>query len=123
MEAESRMATPRQVALIHRLSAETGTTVAGSVHDLSVGEASGVIEELLQKAGSNGATDKNATVVTPKRNDFAASARMGMAFKCVYRNWVTSGQNVFKNKKAFIQNVLDTYDLINEITERAIQPN
>ena len=120
MEAQSRTATPRQVALIERLTAETGMTVAGSVHDLSIGEASGVIEELLQKAGSNGATDRNATVVTPKRNDFAASARMGMAFKCVYRNWVTSGLNVFQNRTMFIQNVLDTYDLINEITERAL---
>ena len=121
MEAESRMATPRQVALIHRLSAETGTTVAGSVHDLSVGEASGVIEELLQKAGGNRTTDRGTAVITPKKNDFGASARIGMAFKCVYRNWVTGGQNVFKNKKAFVQNVLDTYELINEIAEKALQ--
>jgi hypothetical protein len=120
MEAQSRTATPRQVALIERLTAETGMTVAGSVHDLSIGEASGVIEELLQKASSNGATDRNPTVITPKKNDFGASARLGMAFKCVYRNWVASGVNVFENRTMFIKHVLDTYELINEITEKAL---
>ena len=41
-----------------------------------------------------------------------------MAFKCCYRNWVTSGENVFKNKSAFIKNVLETYTLVNEIAQK-----
>jgi hypothetical protein len=44
-----------------------------------------------------------------------------MAFKCVYRNRETAGVNIFKNKKDFIKNVLDTYRLINEIAEKALE--
>jgi hypothetical protein len=32
--------------------------------------------------------------------NFRAGARLGMAFKCVYRNWIASGGNIFKKKKA-----------------------
>jgi hypothetical protein len=52
--------------------------------------------------------------------NFRAGARLGMAFKCVYRNWITSGGNIFKKKK-LIKNVLETYKLINEIAERALE--
>jgi hypothetical protein len=51
--------------------------------------------------------------------NFRAGARLGMAFKCVYRNWITSGGNIFKKKK-LIKNVLETYKLINEIAERVL---
>jgi hypothetical protein len=62
---------------------------------------------------------KKANVI--RKNDFSQGARLGMAFKCVYRNWVSSGENIFKNKKAFVKNVLDTYKLINKIAGKALE--
>jgi hypothetical protein len=57
----------------------------------------------------------------PKRNDFGAGARLGMAFKCVYRNWVANRHNIFGHKEAFTKDVLKTYALINEIAERSLE--
>ena len=124
METETRMATPRQLALIERLRSETGTTLEKSTEDLTVFEASELIAGLFQKVGyfpngRNAAERKNGGTGASRRNDFGAGARLGMAFKCVYRNWVTSGHNIFKHKQAFTKNVLDTYALINEIAEKA----
>ena len=53
-----------------------------------------------------------------RRTDFGNGARLGTAFKCVYRNWVTDRHNIFKHKEVFTKEVLDTYDLINGIAER-----
>jgi hypothetical protein len=63
-----------------------------------------------------------AWIESPTRHiKLTQEARLGMAFKCVYRNWVGSGENIFKNKNAFMKNVLDTYKLINEIAEKALE--
>ena len=126
MEAETRMATPRQLAYIERLGTDTGATIEKPVAELTMMEASELIADLLQKAnlGQNGngaATGKGSIPGTSRKTDFGSGARLGMAFKCVYRNWVTSGVNIFKNKKEFIKNVLDTYKLINEIAEKALE--
>ena len=125
METETKMATPRQLAFIERLNADTGVTSQKPMEGLTVVEASELIAELLQKAnpGQSGkeSYEGRKSIASPMRkNDFGSAARLGMAFKCVYRNWVTSGENVFKNKKQFIKNVLDTYNLINEIAEKAL---
>ena len=118
MEAEARMATPKQLAYIERLRTDIGTTIDKPLGELTVSEASELIEELLQKMNGTSGTPEARTV---KRTDFGSGARLGMAFKCVYRNWVTSGENIFKNKKNFIKNVLETYVLINEIAEKALE--
>ena len=117
MEAEARMATPKQLAYIERLRTDVGTTIDKPLGELTVSEASELIEELLQKTSGTRASPDPRPV---KKTDFGSGARLGMAFKCVYRNWVTSGENVFKNKKDFIKNVLDTYALIDEIAEKAL---
>ena len=120
MEAETRMATPRQLAYIERLGSSTGATVGKPMAELTMMEASELIAELVQK--TNGAQNgKGTTAFGPRKTDFGAGARLGMAFKCVYRNWVTSGVNIFKSKNEFIKNVLDTYKLINEIAEKALE--
>jgi len=120
MEAEARMATPKQLAYIERLRTDVGTKIDKPLGELTVSEASELIDELLQKV--NGQIAKSTSEArTVKRTDFGSGARLGMAFKCVYRNWVTSGAQVFKNKKQFIKNVLDTYKLINEIAEKALE--
>ena len=124
MEAETRMATPRQLAYIERLGSSTGAIVGKPMAELTMMEASELIAELVQKA--NGAQNekeggKGTTAFGPRKTDFGSGARLGMAFKCVYRNWVTSGTNIFKYKKDFIKNVLDTYKLINEIAEKALE--
>lgn len=124
MEAETRMATPRQLAYIERLGSDTGATIGKPMAELTMMEASEVIAELVQKAGGaqNGKeSGKGTTAFGPRKTDFGSGARLGMAFKCVYRNWVTSGINIFKYKKDFIKNVLDTYKLINEIAEKALE--
>ena len=74
---------------------------------LSSQEASTIIKALAEYSQTNGQTK-------PVRLN---EARLGMAFKCCYRNWVTSGENIFRNKNAFIKNVLDTYTLANEIAQ------
>jgi hypothetical protein len=126
MEAETRMATPRQLAYIERLGTDTGVTIAKPMAELTMMEASELIADLLQKAnvGQNGkeATNGKSRMAIPgRKTDFGSGARLGMAFKCVYRNWVSNGVNIFKNKKEFIKNVLDTYKLINEIAEKALE--
>jgi hypothetical protein len=118
MEAEARMATPKQLAYIERLRTDIGITIDKPIGELTVSEASELIEELLQKTNGTRARPEAKPV---KRTDFRNGARLGMAFKCVYRNWVSSGVNISKNKKNFIKNVLDTYRLINEIPEKALE--
>jgi len=126
MEAETRMATPRHLAYIERLGANTGATIEKPATELTMLEASELIADLLQKVnvsqnGKEAATGRGSVAPNTKKNDFGSGARLGMAFKCVYRNWVTSGVNIFKSKKEFIKNVLDTYKLKNEIAETALE--
>jgi hypothetical protein len=124
MEAETRMATPRQLAYIERLGTDTGATIGKPMTELTMMEASELIAELLQKTngGQNGnaaVTRKGSIALTAKKNDFGSGARLGMAFKCVYRNWTSNGADIFKHRNNFIDTVLKTYKLINEIAEKA----
>jgi len=126
MEAETRMATGKQLAYIESLGAEAGVAIDKPVAELTKVEASELIADLLRKAnvGQNNkeaANGKSPMAIPGRKTDFGSGARLGMAFKCVYRNWVTGGVNIFKNKKEFIKNVLDTYRLINEIAEKALE--
>ena len=122
MENGKRMATPKQLAYIESLCMAHGATVERVGEDLTTAEASELIAGLLQKA-NNGAQEPMVIQRGNghRRNDFGNGARLGMAFKCCYRRWVGSGKNIFKYKNDFIQNVLDTFDLINEIAEKALE--
>jgi uncharacterized protein YjgD (DUF1641 family) len=106
-------ATPRQVAYIERLSAESKTTVAKPLEELTVQEASEIIDELLEKV--NGGNKTGA-----RRNDsWSNGARIGLAFKVCYQRWIGSGTNIFEKRENFIKNVLETYELLNEIAAKA----
>jgi hypothetical protein len=124
MEAQERQATSRQLAYIERLSMESGATVEKPLAELTSVEASELISELLHKANldQNG-KEKSETrqVGVNRKNDFGSGARLGMAFKCCYRRWTTSGKNIFRYRDEFMKNVIDTYGLINEIAEKAME--
>ena len=102
-----RKATPRQLAYIQQLRSKLGKESLEIDLDLSSQEASTIIKGLVESSQTNG-----------QRNPVRINeARLGMAFKCCYRNWVTSGENIFRNKNVFIKNVLDTYTLANEVAQ------
>jgi hypothetical protein len=103
-----RKATPRQLAYIQQLRRQQGKDSLEIDEELSSEEASTIIKALVECSQTNGQT----------KHVRLNEARLGMAFKCCYRNWVTSGENIFKNKSVFIKNVLDTYTLVNEIAQK-----
>ena len=106
MENQTR-ATQRQLAYIQQLRSKLGKESLEIDEELSSEEASTIIKALVECSQTNG----------QKKPVRLNEARLGMAFKCCYRNWVASGENIFKNKNAFIKNVLDTYALANEIAQ------
>jgi hypothetical protein len=121
MEAQERQATPRQLAYLQRLTSERGTTMEKPLGELTTAEASELISTLLEKSslGQIGRQKSGNGAGVQRRTDFGQGARLGMAFKCVYRKWASSGANMFRHKDDFISAVLDTYKLINEIAEMA----
>ena len=116
-----RMATVRQVAYIERLGQGNGVKFTKPLSELTMGEASELIQQIATgaKGKSNGPVGSKNN--GSKRGDFNQGARLGMAFKCCYRRWIGTGHNIFKRKEDFIQNVLDTYVLINEIADKAAE--
>ena len=112
-----RKATPRQVAYIERLSSGNGLKTEKPLSELTMTEASELIQHIAAKGNGTQESKNNGS----KRVDFNQGARLGMAFKCCYRRWTGNGHNIFKRKEDFIQNVLDTYVLINEIAEKAAE--
>ena len=115
-----RKATPRQVAYIERLSLGTNRLeIEKPLTELTMSEASELIQQIATQGMGNGTQQSKNN--GNKRADFNQGARLGMAFKCCYARWTGTGNNIFKHKQDFIQNVLDTYVLINEIAERAAE--
>ena len=112
-----RKATPRQVAYIERLISGNGLKTEKPLSELTMTEAS----ELIQHIAAKGNGTQESKNIGSKRVDFNQGARLGMAFKCCYRRWTGTGHNIFRRKEDFIQNVLDTYVLINEIAEKAAE--
>ena len=122
MGNEKGLATRKQLAYIESLCMANGSTVDSAAKNLTMAEASELIAGLLRKA-NNGIQEPMVIKreYGNRRNDFGNSARLGMAFKCCYRRWIGSGKNIFKYRNDFIQNVLDTFELINEIADKALQ--
>ena len=116
-----RMATVRQVAYIERLGQGNGVKFTKPLSELTMSEASELIQQIAAgaKGQSNGLSEGKTN--GNRKSDFDQGARLGMAFKCCYRRWIGTGHNIFKRKEDFIQNVLDTYVLINEIADKAAE--
>ena len=117
MANEQRLATPKQLAYLEKLAAECKATIAKPLGELTTQDASEIIEELLQKV--NGGYKKVASTSSRNYNTWSNGARIGLAFKVCYQQWVRSGTNIFKNRDLFVKNVVDTYNLLNEIAEKA----
>lgn len=117
------LATPKQLAYIERLAADCKATIAKPLGDLTVEEASEIIDDLLERVNGgkseNGVDRKKMAGGNRGHNSWSSGARIGLAFKVCYHRWVGSGTNIFKNKEEFIKNVIDTYHLLNEIAEKA----
>ena len=112
MEGPGRQATPRRLALIERPRSEGRVKVEDSVDGLTFVEASELISRLLNKGLPDASVAKGRSVPgVSRRTDFGTGARLGMAFKCVYRNWVTARHNIFRHKEVFAKEVLETYSL------------
>ena len=109
-------ATVKQLEYIESLAGKCGASVERPLDELSVEEASVVIDELVRKVYG----------VEPKglsgrdRNDFGSGARIGMVFKLCYDRWVRSGRNVFEFRDEFCENVLDTLGLLDFVTEKVL---
>jgi len=102
-----RRATPEQLAYIQHLRNKQGKESLEIDEELGFEDASKMIRELTE--GSQiGELTKSVKI---------NEARLGMIFKCGYRNWVTSGEDIFRNKNVFIKNVLDSYALVNDIAQ------
>jgi len=107
-----KLATQKQLAYIERLAADCETTVDKPLEELTVQDASQLIEDLIGKV--NGGKSGNQ-----RRDSWSTGARIGLAFKVCYQQWVRGEMNIFKNKEMFVKNVVDTYQLLNEIAEKA----
>jgi hypothetical protein len=109
-----RPATPKQLVYIERLAADYHMNVDKPLEELTMKEASKIIDELLKKANDQAGPGGQKRV-----NNWSNGARIGLAFKVCYLKWVGSGVNIFANKEQFVKNVVDTYQLLNEIAEKA----
>jgi hypothetical protein len=123
MRDEERLATTKQLAYIERLSTDCKTTIAKPLGEMTMQEASEVIDDLLDRvngceSGNDGG--QNTVSRSSKRYDsWSNGARIGLVFKVCHRCWTKSGVNIFQNKERFIGNLLATYRLLNEIAEKA----
>ena len=117
MANEQRLATPKQLAYLEKLAAECKATIAKPLGELTTQDASEIIEELLQKV--NGGNKKATNTNSRNYNSWSNGARIGLAFKVCYQQWVRSGTNIFKSRELFVKNVVDTYHLLNEIAKKA----
>jgi len=123
MSDGEKLATPKQLAYIERLAADCKATIAKPLGEITVDEASEIIDELLEKV--NGGKSKNGSAerqtFSPNRrpDTWSNGARIGLAFKVCYQRWIRSGSSVFTNKDQFTENVIQTYHLLNEIAKKA----
>jgi hypothetical protein len=106
-----RPASSKQLAYIERLSGESKAAIKKPLEDLTAQEVSLIIEQLLGK-GHGRTTNKS-------NNSWSNGARIGLAFKVCYQQWVANSVNIFANRDQFVKHVVDTYQLLNEIAEKA----
>ncbi|EFK10001.1 conserved domain protein [delta proteobacterium NaphS2] len=113
---QEKTATARQVGYIKVLQRDLGVTDLRLSRNLSVKEASGIIDALLGKMSDS---DKNNNVAeSVKINE----PRLGMAMKECFRIWRKYSRDIYEERRdLFKQEVLKTYCLFTEIAEMAEQ--
>jgi hypothetical protein len=117
MSERRGLATPRQLACIERLAAECRATIWKPLGELSADEASEIIRDLLVRV--NGGNGDGREDLLGKGMGFGAGARLSLAFLVCYQRWVRNGYNVFSHRERFVENVLATLSLVDEVAERA----
>jgi hypothetical protein len=117
MSERRGLATPRQLACIERLAAECRATIWRPLGELSADEASKIIRDLLVRV-NGGIGDGRENLLRTGRG-FGAGVRFSLAFMVCYQRWVRSGSNVFSHREQFVENVLATLSLVDEVAEKA----
>ena len=106
---ETKPASKRQLAYIRRLQTVVGETEPEITEEMSVSEASAVINELIARAQHNG-----VAVQRPVNEP-----RLGMAIKECFRQWSALGRSIHEERRtAFIDYTIDTYNLFTEIADK-----
>ena len=119
METENvRLASEKQKHLINILVKRNGFEIEKPLENLSSIEASRLIERLLfqQKDGVNQQNVKNGKNID--------NIKLGLATKLVYNNWMYNVCALVRDKKLkeiFIKEVLATYRILQEISQKAMQ--
>jgi hypothetical protein len=109
------LATPKQLAYIERLAAECRATIEKPLGEISMEEASEIIGQLHERVSANG----HRGGMRGRNDTWSSGARIELAFKVCYQSWAKSGFSIFENRAHFMKNVIDTYQLLNEIVEKA----
>jgi len=104
------LATQNQLAYIEKLAKECKATIFTPLGELTTDDASRIIEELVGKVN---AMRQNKTAT----RDFGM--RESLAFQVCYHNWQQRGSDIFFHRERFVDDVLDTLGLLNEISRKA----
>lgn len=107
---KNKTATAKQVAYIKVLKRDLGHKKPEIADDLTVEQASKLIDHLLNKLGQR----ENGGLV--KRKGLINEPRLGMAMKEWFRFWRKNGYDVWEKKRTeFTKDVIRTYELFTEI--------
>lgn len=109
METNEKPASAKQRMLVQTLALRNGIKLEKPVEDLNMAEASQLIRCLLQPES--------------RRTEAGIdNVKLGLATKLVYNNWKYNICAVVRDKKLkelFIEDVLATYKIMQEISQRA----
>jgi hypothetical protein len=91
--------------------------------EMAMMQAPELIAELLQKTndsqnGKDAEAEKASIALIARKNDCESGARRRMPLKCVYRKYARDRAGIFKHKKPFINTLLESYKVIEEIKNK-----
>ncbi|MFC1489108.1 hypothetical protein ACFL6B_04590 [Thermodesulfobacteriota bacterium] len=119
--ANVRLASYRQKQLVEKLVSKNGIRLPKPVDSLNFEEASKIIRKLIHKeraASQNNFTNSNQLVGK------VDNVKLGLATKLVYNNWEYNVSLITERKDIkddFIKEVLATYKVLAELSQRATQ--
>lgn len=120
-KANETQASEKQKQFIEALAKKNKVKVEKPLEELSFTEASELIDN-LKKVGNS--SDKRTRSREQNGSEGRDDVKLGLATKCVYNRWLNQGQYVTRNtttKEAFINEVLDTYQVFKEACQRAAE--